>query len=78
MAVPFEITESPAGGKVATNGAVLLSLPDADGRVFRRRAVKNAGTADAQQVEWAVAELDGVRVYVDGQNVVVTRADLSP
>lgn len=30
------------------------------------------------QVEWAVAELDGVRVYFDGQDVVVTRRDLQP
>jgi hypothetical protein len=29
-------------------------------------------------VEWAVAELDGVRVYVDGETVVVTRKDLTP
>lgn len=78
MAQPFEITASPAGGKIATNGSVLISLPEADGRLFRRRAVKNAGTEAMQSVEWAVAELDGVRVYVDGQSVIVTRADLSP
>lgn len=28
--------------------------------------------------EWAVVELDGVRVYVAGNDVVVTRKDLSP
>lgn len=30
------------------------------------------------QVEWAVAELNGVRVYFDGQDVVVTQRDLQP
>lgn len=29
-----------------------------------------------QHVEWAYAELDGVRVYTDGQDVVVTRQDM--
>ena len=29
-----------------------------------------------QNTEWAFAELDGVRVYVDGSTVVVTRQDL--
>jgi hypothetical protein len=31
-----------------------------------------------QNVEWAVAELDGVRVYINGAEVVVTRRDLNP
>lgn len=29
-----------------------------------------------QHIEWAYAELDGVRVYFDGESVVVTRQDL--
>ena len=31
-----------------------------------------------QNIEWAVAELDGVRVYTNGAEVVVTRRDLNP
>lgn len=31
-----------------------------------------------ERIEWAVAELDGVRVYVAGGDVVVTRLDLNP
>lgn len=31
-----------------------------------------------QQIEWAVAELGGVRAYFDGVNVILTRQDLSP
>ena len=31
-----------------------------------------------QRIEWAVARLDGVSVYVDGTNVIVTRQDLQP
>lgn len=37
-----------------------------------------AAPARPQAVEWAVAELDGVRVYVDGSSVIVTRQDIVP
>lgn len=33
--------------------------------------------APRQNVEWAYAELDGVRVYTDGTDVIVTRQDLA-
>jgi len=119
---PFEIVEAD-GRKVATNGAVTLSVLDdvaAGARLFRRRAIKGMNMAPSgemalpllnglagelladlsmpahvlaqrlaeiaervqpkqpEPVEWAVAEVDGVRVYFDGANVVVTRADLKP
>jgi hypothetical protein len=74
---PFEITTQD-GARVASNGVRSLVLLDADGKIFRRRAVKCVGTAAAHQVEWAVAELGGVRVYVDGESVIVTRRDLQP
>ena len=75
--VPFELTRD-GDAQIATNGAASLTLLDADGRVLRRRAVKGVGTEQARNVEWAVAELDGVRVYFDGTHVVVTRQDLTP
>jgi hypothetical protein len=50
---------------------------DADGRVFRRRAVLVIGDGPGN-VEWIVAELNGVRVYFDGTDVVVTRRDIYP
>lgn len=31
-----------------------------------------------QRMEWCVVELDGVRVYVAGNDVIVTKKDLSP
>lgn len=76
---PFEITDA-GDMRVATNGQATLQihLPEG-GRVFRRRAVKlNRATGARARVEWAVAELDGVRVYFDGVNVVVTKRDLMP
>jgi hypothetical protein len=75
--IAFDIVQQ-ADRRVASNGRATLSLLDAGGQVFRRRAVKGAGTADARRVEWVVAELDGVRVYFDGQHVVVSKQDLTP
>lgn len=71
---PFEITDNDNGGKTADNGSHQLVMLDSDGRVFRRRAVKNF----TEMVEWAVCELNGVRVYFDGAKVVVTRRDIRP
>ena len=71
---PFEIAPNEYGAVTADNGHAKLVLRDADGRIFRRRAVKNF----TELVEWSVAELGGVRVYFDGTNVVVTRKDLRP
>lgn len=76
---PFDLVESEAGARVLTNGNASLSLLDVGaGRVFRRRAVKGLGGSAPQRVEWAVAELDGVRVYFDGTHVIVSRQDLMP
>lgn len=74
---PFEIVDA-GESRVASNGSATLQISAAEGgRLFRRRAVKvNAGRQ--ARVEWAVAELAGVRVYFDGVNVVVTQRDLQP
>lgn len=34
--------------------------------------------AEPKRVEWVVGELNGVRVYTDGANVVMTTEDLKP
>lgn len=73
---PFEISRE-GDAQIATNGVASVTLLDA-GRVFRRRAVKGAGTEQARRVEWAVVELNGVFVYFDGTNAVVTTQDLTP
>lgn len=116
---PFDIVDH-GGVKVASNGVVRLSVPDAEGRVFLRRGI--AGIAlkppaevvlpklnelagellarmdmpgqdlidrltailgqisvkEPQRHEWAVAELDGVRAYTDGVDIILTKQDLQP
>lgn len=75
---PFELVQRDPARQVATNGAQTLTLLELGGKVFRRRAVKGVGTGQARRIEWIVAELDGVRVYFDGQHVVVSHQDLMP
>lgn len=80
----------------ASNGRVGLTvLPDPhsvpsrkrlpDGRpvlIHKSNAIKHACTPRAHKVQWAVGELNGVKVYVqdlNGQvNIVVTMKDLNP
>ena len=71
-----EITQDDSGARHGTDGTITMSLLDADGRMFKRRAVK-VGAAEAHE-NWLVAELDGVRVYQSGNHVVVTRQDINP
>lgn len=59
----------------------LLANPETTAAEAVARVMAIAGTvrfAEPEHSEWAVAELDGVRVYHDGSNVIVTREDLTP
>lgn len=64
--------------KVGTDGHVKVTVMGPDGKMFKRRAIKNAGTEQATEVCYLVAELNGVRVYQNGTDVVVTTQDLYP
>lgn len=55
-----------------------LDMPPAELAQRLQELAAMAAPPAPEAVEWAVAELDGVRVYVDGQNVVVTRQDIQP
>jgi hypothetical protein len=76
---------APAGERVLPKlnelaGELLqrLDMPSAE-LVARLHAIAGlAHVPPPQHVEWAVAELDAVRVYTNGAEVVVTRRDLNP
>lgn len=57
-------------GKLDMPPDELLGRLDALREMVAPQAIKN--------VEWAVAELDGVRCYTDGINTVLTRKNLMP
>lgn len=77
MNAVHEITIDKQGNQIGTDGQITVSLIG-DGRMFKRRAVKGVGTEGAQEVCWLVCEMDGVRVYQQGNNIVVTRKDMNP
>ena len=77
MNAVHEITIDKQGNQIGTDGQITVSLIG-DGRMFKRRAIKGVGTEGAQEVCWLVCEMDGVRVYQQGNNIVVTRKDMNP
>lgn len=64
-------------GTHGTDGIVTVTL-QGEGRMFKRRAIKAAGTESAYEASFLVAELNGVRVYQSGNSVIVTTEDLYP
>jgi hypothetical protein len=69
------------GQKHGSNGSLSMSVLG-QGQLYKRRAVKRAGSPAAQNLTWLVGELDGVRCYGitldSGMHVVLTREDLVP
>lgn len=72
-----EIITEPDGTQHGTDGIVTVTL-QGEGRMFKRRAVKAAGTENAYEVSFLVTEINGVRVYQSGHDVIVTTQDLYP
>lgn len=72
-----EITTDEHGNLHGTDGIITVSLIG-EGRMFKRRAVKGAGSENAEEVCWLVAEIYGVRLYQQGNNIVFTKQDLNP
>ena len=77
MAVVHEITIDKHGNQIGTDGQITVSLIG-DGRMFKRRAIKGAGSENAEEVCWLVAEIDGVRLYQNGSHIVLTKQEMNP
>ena len=77
MSIVHEITRDALGNQIGTDGNITVSLIG-EGRMFKRRAVKGAGSENAQEVCWLVAEIDGVRLYQNGNQIILTRQDMNP
>ena len=79
MSLPdWQIVTDDDGHKQAVGGPVNCIVLDKGGELFKRGAIKNFGTPNAEQVRWLVAKLDGVHVFFDGDNIIVTKQDLYP
>lgn len=57
---------------------IVTVLPEGDTKIFMRNGVRPFAPGGEQRVRWLVAELDGVRVYVHGNHILVTKQDLYP
>lgn len=78
MCVVHEIVRNEDGHLVGTDGEITVSLIGDGGKMFKRRAVKGAGSEAAEEVCWLVAELDGVRIYQQGNQIVMTKGEMYP
>jgi hypothetical protein len=77
----YDISVEESGARVAVGeGCHFAVLPDGETppKLFRRRAIKRHSTGEVEEVCWLVGELNGVRVYKDGDHFVMTTADLNP
>lgn len=78
MAAVHEITiDLKTGNQIGTDGQITVSLIG-PGRMFKRRAVKGVGSGNADEVCWLVAELDGVKLYQNGNHIVLTKQEMNP
>ena len=65
------------GTRIASNPINNLHvLPDGETRIFKRRIIKKAGSSNPEFRTILVGELDGVRVYVRGNDIVLSKRDL--
>jgi hypothetical protein len=73
-----KITEDEDGIKHATSIQGILSvLPDGETKIFMRNFIKmGIGGNPSSKHRWLVGELDGVRVYVCGNKITLTKQDL--
>lgn len=82
---PFHVdpdVEVDSEARTVVNRGLALSVLEAEGRVFKRRAQKGIGAPGVKHLTWAVGELNGVRCYAvphEGRvHVIMTTQDLYP
>lgn len=72
----YEIEHNEAGA-LATDGGKRVVVDG--GKAFNRRAIKkHLKTGETEHLSLLVCDLDGVRVYVNGDKITVTKQDLYP
>jgi len=73
----YNLSELDDGIKTAANPLLSISvLNDGDSKIFKRRAIKGVGSGNATFHSVLVAELDGVRVYIKDNDIILTKQNL--
>lgn len=84
--MPIEIANND-GIIHASNGFLAVTclrhhdMPGDAPTAFKRRAVRISQSTDGEQheqIEWLVVRLNGVSIYINGNEVLVTDMDLNP
>ena len=81
--VPFEINGSGITAVGSDEGVLVAFAGAGDAKMFRRRAQRMTVGGATEHIEMLVAELNGVRTYVQREpngrvNVIVSTLDLVP
>lgn len=74
----FDISQDEDGARHAVSPDMVVTvLPDGESQIFHRNAIKkNTATGEATHLRALVAELNGVRMYLLGNHIVLTTQDL--
>lgn len=73
----FEVDRSDPGYLTAKGSDLNVSVVGGTAKVFHRRAIKrHLDTGEVEAVNILVCELNGVRIYLNGQNIIVTTEEL--
>ena len=71
----WKIEERDDGSIVASGGTCMMTHKDEGGRIFMRNLV-HVGTTEHRRI--LVGEMDGVRVYVFPDRIILSKRDLYP
>lgn len=76
--IEFEIRQDEDGLRHAVSSEIMITvLPDGLSQLFHRNAIrKNTATGETVHLRALVAELNGVRMYLLGNHIVLTTQDL--
>ncbi len=74
----FEIRQDEDGSRHAVSSEMMVTiLPDGESKIFHRNAIKkNTATGETTHIRALVAELNGVRMYMIDNHIVLTTQDL--
>ena len=77
-----QIRPQPDGSILAESShfqVLVAPEPGEAARAWNRNGLrKHLRTGETEHLRWLVAELDGVRIYVQGDQIVITTRDLYP
>lgn len=76
--IAFDIRQDEDGARHAVSPDLVVTvLPDGESQIFHRNAIKkNTATGETTHLRALVAELNGVRIYLLGDHIVLTTQDL--